>query len=207
MDSIAQAYEKNRNEVIPTFVASFFLLFFLYFFYKQLNLFPLQSISVPERIIVVFIVSYVLGKIFYFLGKAIYSIVSFVVFQSDRLVFCRTYWKDLRKSHSIGKKTVSDDVSITRTEIYDYLGNNFVANHELQKLVTAKYFWETFLGGSVIFLGFTYYFYMSLVAPSVIVIISLFASFLNKNHISNEWQDLAVMIKRKHTEDKFKKRG
>lgn len=195
--------DKNRTEFTMLTVGGFFLSAFLYFFYKEINIEIIKSISVTERVIVATIVSYVLGNIFYIVGNYLAKITTLIFVQDNKLVFVKNIPRRVGELMSSGyRKVVVENDEVLRSEFYEYLERNRAINEEYGRLVFAERFWATMLGGCIVILWFAYYYHASVVTPILICCFSLYAELHYNYRASIIWEDMGKKIIRENIKQK-----
>lgn len=198
METIKDAIVDYKKELTMFLPGAVFLLFILCKLNKYYNLQFVMQLSTVERVFVFILISLVLGRVFYVVGKFFIMILLFLIIEENKIEYIKKEIKSIKNKMSFSIKHTEEETDIIQPEILCYIDKqNFIKkrNEEIHLNVV---FWETITGGYIVILCR----YLFLVSPLYILlyififIIMILICIYYRKRSSGLWHDCAVAIKR-----------
>lgn len=198
MDIFKEAVGNYKKELMAFLPGSVFLLFILYKINKYYNLELILELSTIERLFIFILLSLILGKLFYTIGKFFIMILSWLIFQRNKKKFISKEYKSLFDRMSFSAKKIEGETTFILPEILCYIESQDSLKKRNEDIHSNVIFWETMVGGYLIISS--YYLFLNsfrhIIIHIIILLILLILCLYYKKRSNNLWHDCALSISR-----------
>lgn len=185
MEFLNKSIQRYNAEFIKLICGSSVIFFILYRNILLLNIEIIQGFSFLERIIIVFVFSYILGKIIYESSNLITKITRWVLFQEDRKDFFGVFLIHHKDNLAFGKRpVVTNNRTVGQPETLIFINKTEILKNQLDDLTSEDTFWKCMNGISV-FCGFLIQQKIELIGA--VFVFSLCISLYCSSRLINFW--------------------
>jgi hypothetical protein len=195
MDTLEKTIQRYHTEFIKVIAGSAFVLYLIYQNSDLISEDILLQLSFLERILLVFIFSFIIGKLGFKVGKMITNFLSWTLSQENK----KESWRNILTTHigniRLGRKSAKFEPNlITNTKISIFIDKNIGIKTQLENLINEGIFWNSMIGLSLLGIVLNYQYFSILSFFFVVFLLSLFFSIYNRSCYNNHKEDCVMEI-------------
>lgn len=196
INEAASIVRRYTSEAVSIGIGMVFVLYVIYVNREQVNLDIVLKFSLIERVVIVLMTSYVVGKVASKVGDVM-SWAVIVFFQRDRL---KTLWTKMQKFRVMvdyarkPSRSEEDKNVITVPQVLRYIGSDEEVRARYEMLLSEKSAWTTIAGIVAIAIFFKLTVPLSVPQASGILISVVFFALYSRYRLASFWDNCVSCI-------------
>ncbi len=171
MDFIQKILTRYHADLLHTTVAIIYLLYFWYKNFELVSLDFLLQFSTFERLLVFFLIAFVIGKVVATLGSIFIKTTIWLAFQHNKAASWKQFKNDFILNVSFSNKKIQRKVAVGSADLFVFLNQHPLLQRESEAHENAQEFWFTMVGFTLVAMFSSVQFY-ELVALALLFLFS-----------------------------------